>query len=322
MRSIRAGTHRFPNYKYALQTETTYPSVQAFLPGQFLKLGKNMGTFYVERVLGTGSDGTVYEVQGYQHRGHFALKILSLKTHARHEIERQVKLQRRVQGPYVIAIYDVLYTSEHAYILFECGKKRNLELQLCDDAARATPVDLNCIWSFFYEMVQAVAHCHANNIVHGDIKPDNFVFSKQSDNRLTIQDDLDLKLTDFSMAFESQNAKPSLTTITHMAPEQLRGQSPSFATDMWSLGISLFRMLVGIEPYYDDTPEQMARRLLQHRPQFTQQDLQQVLQFRGVSLAQQELILDLMDSLLAVLPWERIDAKTLLTRYPKTLFTM
>lgn len=317
---IQAASTRFPNHKHALHAEVGHVLERTLLPGHTLKLGKNMGTFYIERLLGTGSDGNVYAVQGYQHRGHFALKILPLKTNPRHEIERHIKLQRRVQGDYVIAIYDALFTLEHAYILFECGSKHSLEVRLCEDAAQAKPLDIPCIWSWFYDMAQAVAHCHANNIVHGDIKPDNFIFSNREKSNTEQQLYPRVKLTDFGLSSESEQTTASLATITHMAPEQLRGAAPSFASDMWSLGVSLFRMLVGIEPYYDDTPEQMARRLLQHQPQFTQQDLAQVLQIRGVALDKRQTLLELTNRLLAVFPWERLDANTLLARYPKDLF--
>lgn len=95
----------------------------------------------------------------------------------------------------------------------------------------------------------------SKRIVHGDIKLENILYSKEKDA---------LKLADFGLAFEAQNSaatSSSLGTPEYMAPEQILHGRKGYESDMWAVGICTYEMLFGIPPYYDETPEKIFQKI-------------------------------------------------------------
>ncbi|RYF09848.1 MAG: serine/threonine-protein kinase, partial [Deltaproteobacteria bacterium] len=217
------------------------------------------------------------------------------------DIEREINLQRRAAGPFVIAAGRPTYTRTHAYFLLTYGSAGSLEAMLTADLAEQSPTPITDVLLWFGHMVLAVQRCHAQQVVHGDIKPENFVLTGGPTRGRMVA-----KLTDFGLASTYADPTRAIGTITYMAPELLRGQGTSVASDTWSLGASLYRMLVGIERYYDDTAEAVALRLLQRRPQFGQADLEHSLLYRGVSAALRHSIMGLVAGLMHFDPAQRL----------------
>ena len=89
-------------------------------------------------------------------------------------------------------------------------------------------------------ILEAINHCHANNVVHRDIKPENIM----------INDDDETKLIDFGLSKTSK--KNNMTTVAgtpfYMAPEVLN-QNYTSKADIWSLGVLLYTMVSGYLPF-------------------------------------------------------------------------
>ncbi len=106
----------------------------------------------------------------------------------------------------------------------------------------------------FRHLLEALAHMHSKNLVHRDVKPDNLVVDGTGEARLV---DFDLS----GPPSERFSQKVRLGTIAYIAPEQIRGQSPSPASDIYSAGIMLYWAISGELPFVGEPVEVMNAHL-------------------------------------------------------------
>ncbi|GIW28286.1 MAG: serine protease [Meiothermus sp.] len=106
----------------------------------------------------------------------------------------------------------------------------------------------------FRHLLEALAHMHAQNLVHRDVKPDNLVVDGTGEARLV---DFDLS----GPESERFSQRVRLGTIAYIAPEQIRGQSPTAASDMYSAGILLYWAVAGELPFVGEPVEVMNAHL-------------------------------------------------------------
>jgi serine/threonine protein kinase len=114
----------------------------------------------------------------------------------------------------------------------------------------------------FQHLLEALAHMHGQRLVHRDVKPDNLVVDGTGEARLV---DFDLS----GPQSERFDQKVRLGTIAYIAPEQIRGQRPSPASDMYSAGIMLYWALTGELPFVGGPAEVMNAHLHQPPPPLT-----------------------------------------------------
>ena len=96
----------------------------------------------------------------------------------------------------------------------------------------------------------ALGHLHKQSIVYRDLKPENVLFNR----------DGYLLLADFGLATKVEKGKLATSfcgTAEYLAPEMLKGQGHDFTVDIWTLGILLYEMLVGIPPFFHKNKHRM-----------------------------------------------------------------
>jgi serine/threonine protein kinase len=122
------------------------------------------------------------------------------------------------------------------------------------------------------EIAEALQRAHETGIVHRDLKPSNIMLTKEGR----------VKVMDFGLAKRvvaqdvgEQETTAALTkegttlgTVPYMSPEQLRGEEIDARSDIFSLGILLYEMLLGEHPFRRDTPTQTAAAILEAKPDF------------------------------------------------------
>jgi serine/threonine protein kinase len=209
----------------------------AFKPGDSLEGGR----FVIVRQIGRGGMGTVYLAQDTVLGTLVALKIVPPDDRLIQEAQRAAACSGH---EHVATVHNVLQ-SEHAgkrigvlVLEYVAGRPAN---RILDDG----PVDIDRAIKWVRQAALAVAHAHDSQVLHCDLKPGNMIVTP--DDRV--------KVLDFGIArrsFDPTPAEPTYGTLPYMAPEQLLAGECSRATDVYSLGVTLFQLVTGRLPFTGD----------------------------------------------------------------------
>lgn len=212
-------------------------------PDEFVfKLGDYLVS---DKSLGQGSYAKVRLATDKDRDQLFAIKIIK-KPEADQEkhytrIKREVECLKELRHPHIIQLDDVFQTKRFICIVTEYASGGDLY-----DFIRAQPenrLSEQEALRLFWQMIDAVAHCHSRHIVHRDLKPENVLLSGT-----------DVKIADFgfSRTFDPDNQMLSTCcgSLGYAAPELLAGHKyVGQQADIWSLGVILYTMLCGSGPF-------------------------------------------------------------------------
>lgn len=206
-----------------------------------LRIGSRLDKYQIQKRLGEGGFATVYGAHDLVEDRKVALKIPDSRhlsnAQSLDDMHREVRIMAQMDHPNILPLKDARFIDGHFVMVFPLAEE-TLADRLTRRMARATAIDL------IVQMVSAVAYAHGKNVLHRDIKPDNFVlFADQT-----------LQLTDFGLArFERGYYDISASgTVGYMSPEQAMGK-PNYRSDVFSLGLVIYRILSGEVPEYPFT---------------------------------------------------------------------
>lgn len=200
-----------------------------------LRVRQKLGKYRLERRLGIGGFSAVFQAMDTIEGIRVALKIPHaslINSQTMEEFRNEVRLVARLDHPNILPLKDASFVDGQFVIAFRLGE-RTLDDRLRRRMAVTTALDLA------EQMLDGVAYAHRMNIIHCDIKPENMILFPQ--NRLC--------LTDFGIAKVAQRtiSGSGTGTVGYMAPEQAMGK-PSTRSDVFSLGLIIWRMLAGEWP--------------------------------------------------------------------------
>ncbi len=224
-----------------------------------LRTRQRLGKYVIERRLGEGGFAVVYAARDTLEGTKVALKIPYphlMRPETLSEFRREVRLAARLEHPHVLPLKNAEYIDGQLVIasaLGECTLEERLQKRLSTKTAL----------EYARQMFSAVSYAHQMKIIHCDLKPDNFLIFK----------DNQIRLTDFGIARVAQRTiKGSGTgTVGYIAPEQALGK-PSFRSDVFSLGLILYRMFARHLPEwpYEWPPANFASLNKRLRPDMVQ----------------------------------------------------
>lgn len=226
-----------------------------------------IGPFRPVRLLGTGGMGEVWlgeRIDGFEQR--VAIKWVSrphLET-ACARFARERALLARLSHPHVASVID---GGEHAGRLWYAMEY--IDGHPIDRFVRDRGLDIDATVTLFRQLCAAVQYAHQNLIVHRDLKPSNIL----------VQHDGTVKLLDFGIAkllddTEALTETRAPMTLAYAAPEQVRGDPVSTATDLYALGVVLYELLVGHRPFDDQsTAFATMQRITDTDPELPSQSL-------------------------------------------------
>lgn len=251
--------------------------------------------FRFQSILGSGGMGVVYEAWDTRLERRVALKVLhphlTAEAGNRDRLLREARLAARIEHPGVVRIYGI-----HEYEGALALEMQYVEGTPLNRLLAARPVSPAQAADLLRQVLEALAACHAQGVIHGDLKPGN----------LLVTADGKVLLTDFgiSKAFhmEEGSACPSVSlssplwgTPQYSPPEAWEGGQPTPQWDLYALGVLAYEALAGSLPFNAQTPAILMREKLD-RPHASIREL-------GGDLSPE--LAELMDSLKARQPVDR-----------------
>jgi len=229
---------------------------------------KTLGRYNIERTLGKGAMGVVYEGLDPKLNRRVAIKTI-LKSHLDPDtakdysmrFSREAQAVARLNHPHIVQVYDFAEEGDIAYLVMEFI--RGKELKNFFDANER--FDIREAVRIMCELLDALEFAHNAGIIHRDIKPANVMLDAQART----------KLTDFGVArvqdvdrthAERTQAGTMVGTPAYMSPEQITGASIDKRTDVFSAGIILYQFLTGEKPFTGGGAWTIAKKIIQEDP--------------------------------------------------------
>lgn len=216
-------------------------------------LGQMLDDRYeILEVIGSGGMSVVYKALCHRLHRYVAIKILRDEMAADAELKSRFQTEAQavamLSHPNIVSVYDVSHTDDVEYIVMELIDGVTLKQYMAEKGALSWQETL----FFSTQICKALQHAHEHGIVHRDIKPQNVMIDK----------DGVVKVADFGIAaLENMNEARTGTAIGsvhYIAPEQAKGLDADTRSDLYSLGVVMYEMLTGRQPYDADTPEEIA----------------------------------------------------------------
>ena len=197
--------------------------------------------------LGSGGFGTVYLAQDTWIDKKVAIKVPHRQGLDFGELLREPRLLASVSHPNIVAITTAEKQDNVFFIVMEYVQGETLENLIAGQGA----LDVNRALDFACQICNAVDHAHRQGVIHRDLRPANVLVS---DNDM-------LKVADFGTSRFLEIAAHGTTVIgspPYMAPEQFHGKAV-FASDLYSLGVTMYQMMTGVLPYDTPAPADLDR---------------------------------------------------------------
>ncbi|MDP3277994.1 MAG: serine/threonine-protein kinase [Deltaproteobacteria bacterium] len=234
--------------------------------GDVLPVGTQFGRYVVNRLVGMGGMGAVYEATHLELKKRVALKTLhpsyARNTEIRARFLREGELASRIQHNHVVDVTDFGTQDDIAFLVMEFLEGMSLEAHI-EKHGRLEPM---AAVDIMLGACAGVAAAHDEDVVHRDLKPANIFLLRQR------RGDYRVKIVDFGISKATEGKmEGSLTSTGHvvgtpfyMAPEQMRSsREVDHRADQYSLGVTLYEAMVGAKPFQGDSLFEVVRKVAQ-----------------------------------------------------------
>ncbi len=218
-----------------------------------------LGPYRLARLIRMGSSCQVWEAIESETGDRFALKVLREDFRENKQevgfLKTEYDIAKAMNHPNIIKMYDLVLTGTAPFLVLELFSELNMK-----QALRRGPESIAYMLDkIIAESTEALYYMHSQGYVHCDLKPDNFLVSR----------DGEVKLIDFTI---SQKIKKGLAkmfgsrsksisgTRSYMSPEQIRGQQLDQRSDIYSFGCVLFELVTGKLPYTGSSPNELLNK--------------------------------------------------------------
>lgn len=222
-------------------------------------IGKSLkNRYFIISLIQEGGMAYVYLAEDTINKKQVAVKIMKEETFSDPlniaRFQREARACASLRHPNIVEIYDIDEYKGKPYIVMEYVESKSLK-DLLTTRGVFSPIEACDI---IYQLADALMHAHEHGVIHRDIKPQNVMMKY----------DGTVKLLDFGIATISD--APNITqkdmvvgSVHYMAPEVLKGRGASPKSDIYSLGITFYELLIGKQPFNDNSPVNIAMKQIE-----------------------------------------------------------
>ena len=224
-------------------------------------LGKLIGPYKVNKLLGKGGMGEVYLATDENLDRHVALKVLKPELLTDEifisRFSQEAKTMAKFNHPHIATLYTIIKGEGQLIMAMEYIDGVPLDEYMKKPSGLSPLETLETIIS----VLEGLCHAHQKGIVHRDLKPSNIMFNKSGV----------VKVMDFGIARSQKDERHTKTgmivgTLDYMAPELIKGEQASFASDLYAIGIIMYEALAGKLPFAANSEYTMMQAHVQTKP--------------------------------------------------------
>lgn len=213
-----------------------------------MPLPEQIGRYEVKSELGRGGMATVYRAYDPNSGREVAIKVLPREMlhdpQFRSRFEREIKLIASLEHPAIVPIYDAGEVNEQPYFVMRFMTGGSLS-----DVIEKGPISIDDTAKIIERVAQGLAYAHRKGVIHRDLKPDNILFDETGEPFIS-----DFGVAKLAESTSNLTGSGVIGTPAYMSPEQAQGVEIDQRSDVYGLGVIVYQMLTGHQPYSADTP--------------------------------------------------------------------
>ena len=230
-----------------------------------IELPKHLGKYPVQREIGSGATSRVYLARDPFDDRDVAIKVFQFDAHGDPQEQRmtfkafvaEASLAGKLNHPHIVDILDAVAEPDQSYVVMEYVAGTTLEAH--SDVSTLLP--LNKVVEIIFKSIRALEYAHRHGVIHRDIKPGNILLSESGET----------KVSDFGASFQQRYAQETtqiagVGSPAYMSPEQIRMETLTQQTDIYSLGVTMYRLLTGRLPFQASTQAGLSYAILNTDP--------------------------------------------------------
>ncbi|HUK04511.1 MAG TPA: serine/threonine-protein kinase [Burkholderiales bacterium] len=224
-----------------------------------------IGKYVIQREIGGGATSRVYLARDPFGERDVAIKVFQFDRHIDPQSERmthkaflaEASLAGKLNHPHIVEILDAATEPDYSYVVMEYVAGPTLDTY----ASVSTLLPLGKVVEIIFKCIRALEYAFQHGVIHRDIKPGNILLSATGET----------KVSDFGASFQQHFAHDT-TQITgvgspgYMSPEQIRMEPLTHQTDIYSLGVTMYRLLTGRLPFQAATQDALFYAILHTEP--------------------------------------------------------
>jgi tRNA A-37 threonylcarbamoyl transferase component Bud32 len=209
---------------------------------------KKFGRYEIKAEIGRGGMATVYHAYDPRFEREVALKVLPREMlhdpQFRTRFEREAKTIAMLEHPAIVPVYDFGEEEGQPYFVMRYMNGGSLT-----DRMKKTAMTIEEVAHLYSRIAPALDEAHAKGIIHRDLKPGNILFDQYGEPYIS-----DFGIAKIAATQSNVTGSAIIGTPAYMSPEQAQGEGIDGRSDIYGLGVILFELLSGRQPYQGDTP--------------------------------------------------------------------
>ena len=229
------------------------------------ELQEHIGKYPVVREIGSGATSRVYLARDPFADRDVAIKVFLFDAQIDQQTERmmhkaflaEASLAGKLNHPHIVDIYDAVAEPDFSYLVMEYVPGRTLEAH--SEVHNLLP--LNKVVEIIFKCIRALEYAFQHGVIHRDIKPGNIMLSETGET----------KVGDFGASFQQRHGAETtqisgIGSPAYMSPEQIRMETLNQQTDIYSLGVVMYRLLTGRLPFDASSQAGLTYAILNTQP--------------------------------------------------------